>query len=102
MHRSMFGLFRKLLTYKCEWYGKELIIANKLYPSTQRCAACGLVKKGDERITLQGNKKHGTKHNEFVCYNPSCPNYNKKVDRDENAMANLTLLVKHPGLNQAL
>ena len=102
MHRSMFGLFRKLLTYKCEWYGKELIIANKLYPSIQRCAACGLVKKGVERITLQGNKKHGTKHNEFVCYNPSCPNYNKKVDRDENAMANLTLLVKHPGLNQAL
>ena len=102
MHRSMFGLFRKLLTYKCEWYGKELIIANKLYPSTQRCAACGLVKKGVERITLQGNKKHGTKHNEFVCYNPSCPNYNKKVDRDENAMANLTLLVKHPELNQAL
>lgn len=102
MHRSMFGLFRKLLTYKCEWYGKELIIANKLYPSTQRCAACGLVKKGDEKITLQGNKKHGTKHNEFVCYNPSCPNYNKKVDRDENAMANLTLLVKHPELNRAL
>ena len=102
MHRSMFGLFRKLLTYKCEWYGKELIIANKLYPSTQRCAACGLVKKGDEKITLQGNKKHGTKHNEFVCYNPNCPNYNKKVDRDENAMANLTLLVKHPELNRAL
>ncbi|CCI87063.1 RNA-guided endonuclease InsQ/TnpB family protein [Lactobacillus gigeriorum] len=102
MHRSMFGQFRQLLTYKCQWYDKELIVANKLYPSTQRCAVCGLVKKGDERITLQGNKKHGTKHNEFVCYNPSCPNYNKKVDRDENAMANLTLLVNHPELNQAL
>ncbi|PEG83136.1 transposase, partial [Lactobacillus sp. UMNPBX16] len=38
----------------------------------------------------------------FVCYNPNCPNYNKKVDRDENAMANLTLLVKHPELNRAL
>ena len=52
MHRSMFGQFRQLLTYKCQWYDKELIVANKLYPSTQRCAACGLVKKGDEKITL--------------------------------------------------
>lgn len=102
MHRSMFGLFRRLLTYKCEWYGRELIVANKLYPSTQRCAACGLVKKGDEKITLIGNKKHGTKHNEYVCYNPNCPNYNKAIDRDENAMANLTLLAKCPDLNKAL
>lgn len=102
MHRSMFGRFRQILTYKCEWYGKKLIVAYKLYPSTQRCAACGLVKKGDEKITLRGNKKHGTKHNEFVCYNPNCRNYNKKADRDENAMLNLTILVKHPELNKAL
>lgn len=102
MHRSMFGLFRQLLTYKCRWYGRKLIIANELYPSTQRCAACGWVKKDDEKVTLYGNKKHGTKHNEYVCYNPECPNYNKIVDRDENAMANLTLLVKHPELNKAL
>lgn len=102
MHRSMFGRFRQILTYKCEWYGKKLIVANKLYPSTQRCAACGLVKKDDEKITLRGNKKHGTKHNEFVCYNPNCRNYNKKVDRDENAMLNLIILVKHPELNKAL
>lgn len=102
MHRSMFGLFRKLLTYKCEWYGRKLIVANRLYPSTQRCAVCGMVKKGDEKITLQGNKKHKTAHNEFICYNPDCPKYNQKVDRDENAMVNLTLLIKHPELNKAL
>lgn len=102
MHRSMFGKFRQVLSYKCEWYGKKLIVANKLYPSTQRCAVCGLVKKGDERITLKGNQKHGTKHNEFVCYNPDCPNYGKVVERDENAMLNLTLLVTRPELNKAL
>lgn len=27
---------------------------------------------------------------------------NKKVDRDENAMLNLIILVKHPELNKAL
>lgn len=102
MHRSMFGKFRQVLTYKCDWYGRKLILADRLYPSTQRCAVCGSVKKGGEKITLTGNSKHGTKHNEFVCYNSDCPNYNKKVDRDINAMINLTLLVKHPELNKAL
>lgn len=102
VHRSMFGKFKQILTYKCNWYDKELILANKLYPSTQRCAACGNVKKGDDKITLYGNKKHGTKHNEYVCYNEKCPNYNKVVDRDKNAMLSLLALVEHPELNHAL
>ena len=102
VHRSMFGKFKQFLAYKCDWYGKELILANKLYPSTQRCAACGNVKKGDDKITLYGNKKHGTKHNEYVCYNQKCPNYNTVVDRDTNAMLSLLALVEHPELNHAL
>ncbi len=89
MQRSLFSKFRQILTYKCAWYGKELILADKTYPSTQRCALCGYVKKGDEKITLQGNKKHGTKHNEYICY--EC-GYNN--DRDENAVLNLLALAK--------
>src|SRR5699024_10586269 len=56
MQRSLFSKFRQILTYKCEWYGKELILADKTYPSTQRCANCGYVKKGDEKITLKATK----------------------------------------------
>ena len=89
MQRSLFSKFRRILTYKCYWYGKELILANKTYPSTQRCAACGYGKKGEEKITLQGNKKHGTKHNEYVCYECGYKN-----DRDENAVLNLLALAK--------
>ena len=89
MQRSLFSKFRRILTYKCDWYGKELILANKTYPSTQRCAQCGYVKKGEEKITLQGNKKHGTKHNEYVCYECGYKN-----DRDENAVLNLLALAK--------
>lgn len=89
MQRSLFSKFRQILTYKCDWYGRELILADKTYPSTQRCAQCGYVKKGDEKITLHGNKKHGTKHNEYVCY--EC-GYNN--DRDENAVLNLLALAK--------
>ena len=89
MQRSLFSKFRLILTYKCDWYGKELILANKTYPSTQRCAQCGYVKTGDEKITLQGNKKHGTKHNEYICYECGYSN-----DRDENAVLNLLALAK--------
>ncbi len=89
MQRSLFSKFRQILTYKCDWYGKELILANKTYPSTQRCAQCGYVKTGDEKITLQGNKKHGTKHNEYICYECGYSN-----DRDENAVLNLLALAK--------
>src|SRR5699024_198812 len=89
MQRSLFSKFRQILTYKCDWYGKELILADKKYPSTQRCAQCGYVKKGEEKISLQGNKKHGTKHNEYVCYECGYKN-----DRDENAVLNLLALAK--------
>lgn len=102
MQRSTFGKFRQILTYKCEWYNKKLIIANKCYPSTQRCAVCGNIKKGNERITLLGNRKHHTSHNQYICYNPSCPKYKQIVDRDQNAMLNLTLLATRPELNKAL
>ena len=96
----MFGKFRQMLDYKCKWHGRQLIIANKFYPSTQRCYACGYVKKGDEKVTLYGNRKHNTKHNEYVCYNPNCINYQKTINRDTNAMLNLTALASHPELNK--
>lgn len=89
LQRSLFSKFRQILTYKCAWYCKELILADKTYPSTQRCAKCGYVKKGDEKITLEGNKKHGTKHNQYICYECGYSN-----DRDENAVLNLLALAK--------
>ena len=80
-------MFRQLLTYKCNWYGKELIIANRFYPSTQRCSHCGHVKTGEDKITLSGNKKHHTKHNEYICYECGFT-----ADRDYNAVMNLLAL----------
>ena len=88
LQRSMFGKFRQYLTYKCEWYGKKLILANKYYPSTQRCSNCGYIKKNDEKITLQGNSKYHTKHNEYICYQCGAI-----MNRDENAVQNLLALV---------
>ena len=87
LQRSLFGLFRQVLTYKVNWYGKELIIADRYYPSTQRCSNCGNVKTGEEKVGLDGNKKHGTKHNEYICYECGAI-----MDRDENAVKNLLVL----------
>lgn len=88
LQRSQFGYFRQCLVYKCRWYGKSLLVADRLYPSTQRCSKCGFVKTGEDKITLQGNKKHHTKHNEYICYN--CGTF---LDRDKNAVQNLLQLI---------
>lgn len=88
LQRSLFGYFRQALTYKCDWYGKELVLADRFYPSTQRCSHCGHVKTGDEKINLYGNKKYHTKHDEYHCY--VCGAH---LDRDENAVANLLQLI---------
>jgi len=68
---SAWALFGTLLAYKANWYGAELSIADRFYPSTRRCARCGTV--GDalslgERI--------------FRC--SSCGH---EADRDTNAAA---------------
>lgn len=88
LQRSMFGYFRQILSYKCDWYGKKLILADRYYPSTQRCSKCGHIKTGEEKVGLNGNLKYGTKHNEYICY--ECGNI---MDRDENAVLNLLVLI---------
>jgi transposase len=62
-----------MLTYKDNWYGAELTIADRFYPSTRRCGACGDL-----------GKKLGLGERRF-CY-IRCGH---EADRDVNAAANL-------------
>ena len=89
LHRSLFGRFKQFMEYKAIKFDKELIIADKYYPSTQRCSYCGHIKTGEDKITLQGNKKYGTNHYEYECY--EC---GYKDNRDHNAVLNLLALIK--------
>ena len=89
LHRSLFGQFRKMMEYKSQKFGKTLIIADRFYPSTQRCSSCGFIKTGDDKITLDGNIKHGTRHNEYICYHCGYED-----DRDHNAVLNLLALAQ--------
>lgn len=70
------GMLRPMMEYKSKVYGCELIIADKFFPSTQRCSGCGVVKTGDAKLTL-GKRV-------FEC--TAC---GIVMDRDDNAAQNL-------------
>ncbi len=35
--------FRRQLEYKCEWYGSELVVADRYFPSSKMCSGCGML-----------------------------------------------------------
>lgn len=63
------------LKYKTTWYGSELIVAQRYYPSTQQCSRCG----SKTKIPLAERT--------YYCRN-GCP----PIDRDTNAGVNLARL----------
>ena len=40
IHEVSWYRFREMLAYKCEWYGRKLIVAPKKYASSQLCSNC--------------------------------------------------------------
>ncbi|HEV2243343.1 MAG TPA: IS607 family element RNA-guided endonuclease TnpB [Streptosporangiaceae bacterium] len=70
------GKMRRQLTYKADWYGCELWIADRYYPSSKTCSACGLV-----NATLTLSERSWT-----------CQGCGVSHDRDENAGVNLACL----------
>lgn len=65
--------FRRQLTYKSQWYGKQLVVIDRYYPSSQICNVCG---------HKDGNKSEDIR--EWIC-----PNCNSELDRDINAAKNI-------------
>ncbi len=65
--------FRRQLTYKCEWYGSLLTVADRFYPSSKTCSSCGI-----KKMTLKLSERT------FNC--ESC---SFSCDRDLNASLNL-------------
>ena len=69
--------FRTMLEYKCEWKGRQLIIAPTNYASSQLCSNCG-------------NKSQQTK--DLSCRTYVCEKCGMVLDRDINASINLLKL----------
>jgi putative transposase len=65
--------FRQMLTYKCAWYGRELQVVDRFFPSSKRCSDCHHVL---ESLTL--SVRHWT-----------CPCCGVLHDRERNAANNL-------------
>lgn len=70
---ASWGLLTRMLEYKANWYGRDLIKINQWFPSSKTCSNCGNVKeklKLSERIY-------------------DCKSCGIKIDRDLNAAINI-------------
>jgi putative transposase len=67
------GEFRRQLEYKCDRYGRHLVVIDRWYPSSKTCSACG------HRLTdLSLSTRHWR-----------CPSCGTRHDRDINAAKNI-------------
>jgi putative transposase len=79
---SAWAAFARVLNYKVVWLGGTLLLADRFYPSTRRCSACGEV---GEAVPLSERTFR-------------CRRCGHEADRDTNAAANLA---QYPGLSYA-
>ena len=85
------GIFFNMLEYKCQWYGKELVKADRFFASSKICSHCS-----------QHNPYYGQEVNpELRKYNKIpeywiCSHCKTRHNRDENACKNL---IKYDGIN---
>jgi putative transposase len=67
------GEFRRQLQYKCQRYGRQLVVIGRWYPSSKTCSVCG-----HRLAELSLSARHWT-----------CPSCGARHDRDVNAAKNI-------------
>ena len=70
---------QQFIKYKAEKYGIVVRFVNP-YHTSQNCSCCGHWEEG-QRV----------KQAEFICKNPECKNYGKKINADFNAARNIAM-----------
>ena len=74
IQEASWSLFKSMLMYKAEWYGKEVVSVDRYYASSQLCSTCG----------HRHDEVKNTSFREWTC--PSC---RVRHDRDLNAALNI-------------
>ncbi|MFI6564708.1 RNA-guided endonuclease InsQ/TnpB family protein [Streptomyces sp. NPDC050534] len=64
---------RVMLAYKCAWYGRELVVVDRFFPSSKTCSTCG---------SIRGPLPLGVRA-------WTCENCGAQHDRDHNAAQNI-------------
>jgi putative transposase len=75
------GKFNEMLKYKSDWYGKNLIVIDRFFPSSKTCSDCGII---NENLKLSDR--------EWIC---EC---GIQHDRDINAAIN----IRNSGLGKSV
>jgi IS605 OrfB family transposase len=70
---AAWGDLRGMLEYKCDWYGRDLIVIDRWYPSSKTCSACGHLAASLPLSVREWD----------------CANCGTRHDRDINAAANI-------------
>ena len=71
---ASWGEIRRQLTCKADWYGKELVIIDRFFPSSQTCGCCGYRNKEAKDLSVRFWE---------------CPECGALHDRDINAAQNI-------------
>ena len=77
-----FGEIRRQLEYKSAWHQKQLIVADRWFPSSQTCSECGYENRAVRDLNVRYWK---------------CPHCKAEHDRDVNAAVNIL----HEGIEKA-